>query len=64
MEFLFEYGLFLAKSLTFLITFAIVIALIVSAGQKNKSNAEGNIEVTALNDQYNDIKDSFKACYL
>ena len=60
MEFLFEYGLFLAKSLTFLITFAIVIALIVSAGQKNKSNAEGNIEVTALNDQYNDIKDSLK----
>lgn len=60
MEFLFEYGLFLAKAITFLITVAVLIAIIVSAGQKNKGSSEGSIEVTPLNDQYNDVKDSLK----
>jgi serine protease SohB len=60
LEFLFEYGLFLAKAITFLITVAVLIAIIVSAGQKNKGSSEGSIEVTPLNDQYNDVKDSLK----
>jgi serine protease SohB len=36
-EFLYEYGLFLAKSITFIITIAIIIALIAGASAKPKS---------------------------
>lgn len=61
MEFLYEYGLFLAKAITFIITVGIVLALIISAGQKNKDSEEGSIEVTKLNERYQDIRSSLKS---
>lgn len=60
MEFLYEYGLFFAKTLTFVLAFGVILALAVSAGQKAKGATEGNIEVTPLNEKYNDIQASLK----
>jgi serine protease SohB len=60
LEFLFEYGLFLTKTITFVIAVAIVLALVISAGQKNKASTTGNIEVSHLNEQYDAIKHSLK----
>jgi serine protease SohB len=61
LEFLYEYGLFLAKAITFVIAIGIILALIVSAGLKNKGQSEGNIEVTKLNEKYKEVTDSLKA---
>ena len=61
MEFLYEYGLFLAKAVTFVIAIGAIVGLIVSAGGKSKSSALGNIEVTPLNEHYDDVKESLKS---
>ena len=60
MEYLFEYGLFLAKALTVVVALAIIIALIVGASAKPKSKA-GSLEVTDLSEQMRTIKDDFLA---
>ena len=49
MEFLSEYGLFLAKSITVIITVAIIGGILASFGQKNKKQEKGHIEVVSLN---------------
>ncbi len=53
MEFLAEYGLFLAKSVTFIIVVAVIIGLIASAGQKTKPK---KINIEHLNDRYAELK--------
>ncbi len=53
MEFLTEYGLFLAKSVTFLVVVALVVGLIASAGQKSKPS---KIKITHLNKKYDALK--------
>ncbi|MDN3639696.1 protease SohB [Simiduia curdlanivorans] len=64
MEFLIEYGLFLAKTVTFLVAIAVVIGLIVGAGSKAKKDPEGQVEVRRLNDHYDDVKDLMQATLL
>ena len=64
MEFLIEYGLFLAKTVTFLVAIAVVIGLIVGAGTKTKKDPEGQVEVRRLNDHYEDIKDLMQVTLL
>jgi serine protease SohB len=61
LEFLYEYGLFFAKVVTFIIAVAIVIALIVSAGQKNNGGLDGNIDVIKINERYDDMRDQIKS---
>ena len=57
MEFLAEYGLFLAKTVTAIIGFAVLVAIIMSSGQKNKQAGDkGELEISPLNDQYDDIR--------
>ncbi|MEH6344496.1 MAG: protease SohB [Bermanella sp.] len=53
MEFLTEYGLFLAKSVTFLVVVALIVGLIASAGQKSKPS---KIKITHLNKKYDALK--------
>ncbi len=64
MEFLMEYGLFLAKVVTWVVAIGVVIGLIVSAGQSGKKSVKGHIEVTKLNDRFDEMKDFLKACVL
>ncbi len=50
MEFLFEYGLFLAKAVTLLVAFVIVVLVLVVVGQRNRQTEKGHIEVKSINE--------------
>lgn len=52
MEFLSEYGLFLAKAATLVIAILIVVVGVLALGQRQKHSREGHIEVHHLNDRY------------
>jgi len=52
LEFITEYGLFLAKSVTVLVTILVIIGFGLSMGQKHKGDEKGHIEITRLNDKY------------
>lgn len=56
LEFLFEYGLFLAKSITVIATIAIIAGIIVSMSHKGRPHDKGHIEVTRLNDNFDAAK--------
>jgi len=51
LEFLAEYGLFLAKAVTVVIAILVVIGAAVSAGQKNKQAHAGHVSVTNLSEE-------------
>ncbi len=58
MEFLYEYGLFFAKTLTFVIAIAVVLMLIVASAVKPKSK-KGEIEIEDVSEKLNELKESF-----
>ncbi|MEM6580059.1 MAG: protease SohB [Pseudomonadota bacterium] len=61
MEFIYEYGLFLAQAVTFVAAVLVVVAGIVAIGQRQKAEAqEGHIEVRNLNDKYKHIGQSIR----
>ncbi|MFL0799368.1 MAG: protease SohB [Agarilytica sp.] len=64
MEFLAEYGLFFAKTVTFVIAVGVIILLMVSAGLKNQSNEKGHLEVTKVNDKFDDLSNVVKTMIL
>ncbi|WP_188151286.1 protease SohB [Teredinibacter waterburyi] len=61
MEFLSEYGLFLAKTVTFVIAIAVVVAIVVAAGMKNQTHEKGHLEVRKLNEKYKHIREGIQA---
>lgn len=60
MEFLYEYGLFFLKVVTFVIAIAVVIGLLISAGARQKPSNIGAIEVTKINDRFDEMSQSMK----
>lgn len=64
MEFLTEYGLFLAKTLTLVVAITIGLGLIVGASLKARRDPEGHVEVRRLNDHYEDVKDMMESALL
>ena len=60
MEFLAEYGLFLAKSVTIVIAFALIVVIIAAASMKGGSNEDGAITVKKLNQKFDDYSDSLR----
>ncbi|GGE72941.1 protease [Streptosporangium jomthongense] len=63
MEFLTEYGLFLAKVVTFVVAAVAVISMIVSATQKERGDHEdeGELKVLKLNEKYRKLRDTIQA---
>jgi len=55
-EFLTEYGLFLAETITIVIAIGIVIALIANAAQRRRQDRDGEIVVLSLNEHYEDMQ--------
>lgn len=51
MEFLSEYGMFLAKTLTIVLGVLVVIVGIIAAATRNKEQEKGHVEVSKLNDK-------------
>ena len=57
MEFLYEYGLFLAKAATFVVAVAVVIGLIAGAAMSAKEKTKkGQLEFTDLSKQYRQMQ--------
>lgn len=57
MEFLIEYGLFLAKAVTLVIAIIVIIGAIVSAGSKSKSQQHpGSITITNLSEELSELE--------
>ncbi|GLS28127.1 protease SohB [Marinibactrum halimedae] len=55
MEFLMEYGLFLAKTITFVVALAVIVGLIASLSHRGKSSAKGEIKIQNMNEFYDDM---------
>ena len=64
MEFFIEYGLFLAKTVTFLVAIVVLVGFIISAGMKNQQDEKGHIEVKKVNEKYEDMLHILKASIL
>ena len=64
MEFLIEYGLFAAKSVTVLVSVLVVIVVIFGSTQRQKDSDIGHIEVKNLNDSLEGITQSLKSIVL
>ncbi len=60
MEFLTEYGLFLAKAITFVLAVFIIISLIVSASARGKKSEKGHIQISKLNDKYKAMREALQ----
>ncbi|GAA6153051.1 protease SohB [Pseudoteredinibacter isoporae] len=63
MEFLSEYGLFLAKAITIVIAIGFVAAILASA-KRGANEEQGSIEVKKLNDQYDQYREQLRAATL
>jgi serine protease SohB len=64
LEYVFEYGIFLAKTLTVVIAILAVITMMVAAGQRRRNVPRGNISVTHLNRELESLKDSLQRVVL
>ena len=65
MEFIIEYGMFLAKAVTIVVSIGLVAGLIASTGQKTKkSGNKGNIKVTRINDHIDELRDALRTSVL
>lgn len=59
MEFIYEYGLFLAQAITLVAAILILITGVVSIGQRQRADQhEGHIEIRDLNEKYRHINDA------
>ncbi len=64
MEFLFDYGLFLAKTVTLVIAIVAVVAVVAASSMKLQGQEKGHIEVSKLNDKFEDVVSSIKSVVL
>lgn len=64
MEFLFEYGLFLAKAITIVVAIAIVIGLLVSASTRGQGGQKGQVSITRLNERYEAMREALQHAVL
>ena len=55
MEFLYEYGLFLAKTVTFVLAIIAIIAAIAASAMKQK-HKKGELEITDLSEQFEEVE--------
>ena len=61
MEYLYEYGLFLARAVTVVAAILLVVSGMVALGQRHKAERKGHIEINKLNDRYQQVGDTMRA---
>ncbi|MGB1173202.1 MAG: protease SohB [Marinobacterium sp.] len=59
-EFFSEYGLFLAKTVTWVVAIGLVLAMIAATAQKRRKPSDGEIEVESLNDHFTELKETLE----
>ncbi len=62
MEFVTEFGLFLAKAVTVVVAIAAIVSVIVASAQKGREDGEddGELKITRLNEKYRKLKESLE----
>ncbi len=61
MEFIYEYGLFLAQAATFVIAVLVLVAGLVAIGQRQRAEQyEGHIEIRNVNEKYRHVGDTIQ----
>ncbi len=55
MEFLYEYGLFLAKTVTFVIAIIAIVAVATASAIKHK-HKKGELDITDLSEQFEEVE--------
>jgi serine protease SohB len=61
LEFIYEYGIFLAKAVTFVAAILILVTGLVALGQRQRTEQhEGHIEIKNLNDRYKHIGETIR----
>jgi len=64
LEFLTNYGLFLAKALTLVVALLVVVGTIIALSARQKSSNKGQLEITRINDKYDDLRDAMRSAAL
>jgi len=59
LEFISEYGLFLAKSITVIITVGVIVLIVIAASSKGDGESAGKIDIKKVNDKFDDVVDLF-----
>jgi serine protease SohB len=60
LEYIYDYGLFLAQAATLVAAILIVVGGVLAMGQRHKAESEGHIEIKHLNEKYDQIKESIE----
>ena len=65
LEYLIEYGIFLAKAATIVVAIIIVVGAVAAAGSKQKRlGKKGSVKVTRLNDHIDELRDTLRQSVL
>lgn len=64
MEFVFDYGLFLAKAVTILVAVLVILSALMGLGQKTRKTDKGHIEVRHMNESMDNITNTLKSAVL
>ena len=64
MDFLFNYGLFLAKAVTIVVALLVIVGFIVSTAHRGGGKDKGHIKVTRLNDRFEEMHHILQAAVL
>ena len=64
MQFLAEYGLFLAKAITIVIAILLAVGGVISLAMRQKKPASGELEITHLNKQYEEMENALGSALL
>jgi serine protease SohB len=62
LEFLAEYGIFLLKALTIVVSIILVVAGVAAVSGKQKSSHDGHISINKVNDDLEDYKEILEEC--
>lgn len=60
MEFLYDYGLFLAKAITIVAALMVLLGVTVAASARQRPEADGHIEIRSLNEHYQGMNDALR----
>ncbi len=64
MEFLSEYGLFLAEAVTIVVAILVVAVGLFALGQRGHRSSPGHIEITKLNERYSEFRETMQHALL
>jgi serine protease SohB len=64
LEWFAEYGMFLAKTMTFVIAIVLIVAVVTSVGQRRGKGMKGHIEIDSLNEEFEQLQDELQSVVL